>query len=87
MVLLGTAAGIFWYYFADAVFWKRVNPLVPLYAPQPATLLSHALYGACLGYMGRGVKAPAEPVQPAAEPVDAVKAGAPETDARPDALE
>jgi hypothetical protein len=53
LVLVGTLAGLIWYGLADAVFWRQVNPLVPLYAPQPATLLSHALFGACLGSMGR----------------------------------
>jgi hypothetical protein len=53
LILLGLGAGVVWYYLADAVFWSRVNPLVPLYSPQPATLLAHALFGACLGFMGR----------------------------------
>ena len=85
LVLLGTLAGIVWYYLADAVFWKRINPLVPLYAPQPATLLSHALFGACLGYMGRGARLPAEPQVPA--PADPVNAGLPEGGAGRDAVE
>jgi len=53
LILLGLAGGFVWYYLADAVFWSRVNPLVPIYSPQPTTLLAHALFGACLGYMGR----------------------------------
>lgn len=53
LVLLGILTGVVWYYLADAVFWKRVNPLVPLYSPQTAALLSHALFGACLGFMGQ----------------------------------
>jgi hypothetical protein len=53
LVMLGTLAGVFWYYLADALFWSNVNVLVPAYAPQPATLLAHALFGACLGYMGQ----------------------------------
>jgi hypothetical protein len=53
LVMLGTLAGVFWYYLADALFWSHVNLLVPAYAPQPATLLAHALFGACLGYMGQ----------------------------------
>jgi hypothetical protein len=53
LLLLGLLAGVVWYYLADAVFWSRVNPLVPLYSPQPATLFAHALFGACLGFMGR----------------------------------
>jgi hypothetical protein len=55
LILLGLLAGVVWYYFAEAVFWSRVNPLVPLYSPQPVTLLAHALFGACLGFMGRDI--------------------------------
>ena len=58
LILLGVLAGVAWYYLADAVFWSRVNPLVPLYgpfySPPAATFLAHALFGACLGYMGQG---------------------------------
>jgi hypothetical protein len=53
LVPLGMMAGILWYYLADALFWRRVNPLVPRYAFQPVALLSHAVFGACLGFMGR----------------------------------
>jgi hypothetical protein len=56
LVLLGVVTGVVWYYLADAVFWKQVNPLVPLYSQQGAALLSHALYGACLGYMGQNLR-------------------------------
>src|SRR5262249_2501145 len=54
LVLLGILAGVVWYYLAQAVFWGRVNPMVPAYSPQPVTVLAHALFGACLGWMGRG---------------------------------
>ncbi len=60
LVLLGTLAGLAWYGLADAVFWRQVNPLVPLYSPQPATLLSHALFGACLGSIGRKRESPVD---------------------------
>ena len=53
LVLLGTLAGLIWHGLADSMLWPRMNPLVPLYSAQPATLLSHALFGACLGYMAR----------------------------------
>jgi hypothetical protein len=58
LVPLGMAAGIFWYYLADAFFWQRINPLVHQYmvlryAYPPVGLLSHAVFGACLGWMGR----------------------------------
>lgn len=56
LLLLGMLAGVVWFYLADAVFWRRVNPMVPLYSPQPVTLISHALFGACLGYMGQKQK-------------------------------
>jgi hypothetical protein len=52
LVLLGTLAGLIWHGLADALRWRRVNPLIPLYSAQPATLFSRGLFGACLGYMG-----------------------------------
>jgi len=55
LVLLGALAGVFWYYLADAIFWRWVNILVPAYAPQPSTLIAHAVYGACLGFMGQNL--------------------------------
>jgi hypothetical protein len=57
LVLLGTLSGLIWHGLADALLWPRVNPLVPLYAAQPATLISHALFGTCLGYMARTLPA------------------------------
>jgi len=53
LVLLGTLAGLISHGLVDALLWPRINPLVPLYSAQPVTLLSHALFGACLGYMAR----------------------------------
>src|SRR3974390_803200 len=44
LVLLGTLAGVFWYYLADAIFWRWVNILVPAYAPQPSTLIAHGVF-------------------------------------------
>lgn len=61
LVLLGVLTGVVWYYLGDAVFWKRVNPLVPLYSQQAAAILSHALYGACLGYMGQNLRPQSDP--------------------------
>jgi len=62
LVLLGTLAGLIWYGLADALLWRRINPLVPLYSAQPVTLLAHALFGACLGFLGRKL-----PPSPSAE--------------------
>ena len=58
LVLLGLLAGLIWHGLADALLWRRINPLIPLYSIQPATLLSHALFGACLGYWSRKFPAP-----------------------------
>ena len=49
LMIAGIAAGIGWFYLGDALFWQRVNPLVPLYEPEPATLFAWALMGMCLG--------------------------------------
>jgi hypothetical protein len=67
---LGLVTAMLWYLLADGMFWPRVNPLVPLYenslhAFQPVAILSHAIFGACLGWMGP-TQAPrvAEQIQP-----------------------
>ena len=52
LILLGTLTGVGWFYLANALVWPRVNPLVPFYWPEPAAVLSHLLFGACLGYAG-----------------------------------
>jgi hypothetical protein len=52
LILLGTLAGLGWFYLANALLWPRLNPLIPLYWPEPAAVLSHLLFGACLGYAG-----------------------------------
>lgn len=53
LILLGMIAAIGWYNLANATFWPAVNPWVLLGAPRPATMVSHVLLGACLGYMGQ----------------------------------
>jgi hypothetical protein len=81
LLLLGAMAGVLWHYLADAVFWPWVNPLVPLYASRPDTLLAHAVFGLCLGRMGRPepaesagppplpvLEAPPLPIEPAGTP-------------------
>jgi len=59
LLLLGLVAAVGWYNLANATFWPRVNPWVPLASPRPATIFSHILLGACLGYMGQRQRAPA----------------------------
>jgi hypothetical protein len=53
LLLVGVAAGMFWYYLANALLWRQINPLIPLYSFVPAALASHGVFGACLGWMGQ----------------------------------
>ena len=55
LILLGTLTGLGWFYLANAWLWPHLNPLVPLYWPEPAAALSHLLFGACMGYGGTAV--------------------------------
>src|SRR5579863_7911910 len=81
LILLGVLAGVVWHYLAQAVFWSRVNRMVPAYSPQPLTLLSHALFGACLGWMGQRLSAPGPAPDTAPEPApEAAQRGWSETD-------
>lgn len=52
LILLGTLAGLGWFYLANGLVWPSINPLIPRYWPEPAAILSHVLFGACLGYAG-----------------------------------
>lgn len=52
LILLGTLAGVGWFFLANTLLWPRMNPLLPLFWPEPAGVLSHVLFGACLGYAG-----------------------------------
>jgi hypothetical protein len=58
LILLGTLTGLGWFYLANALLWPRLNPLIPLYWPEPAGALSHVLFGACLGYAGTAAGVP-----------------------------
>ena len=53
LFLVGLAAGMAWYYLANALLWRQLNPLIPLYTFVPAALASHGVFGACLGWMGQ----------------------------------
>ncbi len=52
LILLGTLTGLAWFYLANVFLWPRLNPLVPLYWPEPAAVLCHAVFGACLALTG-----------------------------------
>ncbi|MBV8847637.1 MAG: hypothetical protein JO307_32900 [Bryobacterales bacterium] len=56
LILLGVVAGLLWYYVGQAIFWTRVNPWVTAYSSQPLSLIAHAIFGACLGWMGPRVE-------------------------------
>ncbi len=53
LVLLGLMASVGWYNLANVTFWPTLNPWVLVASPRPATVVSHVLLGACLGYMGQ----------------------------------
>ncbi len=53
LILLGLLVSIGWYNLANVAFWPKLNPWVPVASPRPATLVSHVLLGACLGFMGQ----------------------------------
>ena len=66
LVLLGLVAGMIWYYLGVAVFWSRINPWVPVFSSKPIAILSHALFGACLGRMGQSLERSEESQPPEA---------------------
>jgi hypothetical protein len=66
LVLLGMLAGLIWQGLSNAVIWRSINPLVPLYSPQPMTHFSHALFGGCLGYLGSHLGGHPDPTFPTA---------------------
>jgi hypothetical protein len=49
VMLLGLASGMIWYFVSLGVFWKHVNPIVPLYGSGNGMLLAHLGLGYCLG--------------------------------------
>jgi hypothetical protein len=53
LILLGLLVSAGWYNLANVAFWPKVNPWVLVASPRPATLVSHVLLGACLGFMGQ----------------------------------
>lgn len=47
--LLGLLLGLGWYYFSNALLWKKFNPLLSMYGAQPFMMVAHLLFGAALG--------------------------------------
>jgi hypothetical protein len=57
VLLTGVVAGLAWYYLCYGAFWRLVNPLVPLYSSQRTMVIAHVLYGACLAFSRRFLRA------------------------------
>jgi hypothetical protein len=57
VMLLGLAAGVGWYFLSLGVFWKYVNPMVPLYTRGAGMLLAHVGMGFFLGCFPRYLRA------------------------------
>jgi len=57
VMLLGLAAGVAWYFLSLGVFWRYVNPMVPLYARGSGMFLAHVGMGIFLGSFPRYVEA------------------------------
>jgi hypothetical protein len=53
VMLLGLAAGSVWYFLSLGIFWKHVNPMVPLYAGGASLFLAHLGLGIFLGSFPR----------------------------------
>src|SRR5438552_4976922 len=49
VMLLGVAAGAAWYFLSLGVFWRHVNPIVPLYGSGGGLFLAHLGLGMFLG--------------------------------------
>lgn len=57
VMFLGLFAGVAWYYIGFEIFWKILNPLVPLYSPHSAMLVAHVMLGIFLGSFPRYAQA------------------------------
>jgi len=66
--LAGILFGLGWNYLASGVLWKKVNPLVPLYAPDGAVLFGHLLFGVFLGRLPRYLATVETHLRPAPSP-------------------
>ncbi len=49
VALIGVLAGLGWYYLSFTLFWRNMNPLIPLYTHRGPMIVGHALYGGLLG--------------------------------------
>jgi hypothetical protein len=70
-MLLGLGAGMAWYFLSMGVFWKYVNPMVPLYSRGMGMFLAHVGLGLFLGSFPRFLRALEAPVH-SPDPAEAV---------------
>lgn len=52
-LLFGALAGLLFYYVCFKMIWMRVNPLIPLYAPEPQIQVGYFLWGLMLARVPR----------------------------------
>ena len=50
VTMLGILVGLSWYYFSQALFWRRLGVFVTLYSPARPLFLAHLAYGIVLGW-------------------------------------
>ena len=69
VMLLGIGAGIAWYFLSLGIFWKHVNPMVPLYGGGSGWFTAHVGLGIFLGSFPRYLRSLATPAL-ATEPAE-----------------
>jgi len=82
VTLMGMLAGLVWYYFSQALFWRKLGVFVTLYSPPRTLLLAHMIYGLVLGWFPSALRPAARALLGEAAPAEKD-----ETDAARDAVE
>ncbi len=55
VALLGILTGLLWYYFSEALFWRKLGILARIYGPPRSLLLAHLIFGFVLAWFPRGL--------------------------------
>lgn len=55
VALLGILSGLVWYYFSEALFWRKLGIVATIYGPPRSMLLAHLFYGFVLAWYPRGL--------------------------------
>jgi len=82
VTLLGLLTGLVWYYFSQALFWRKLGVSVMFYSPPRTLLLAHLAYGLVLGRFPSGLRSAAGSFMGRAAPAEMS-----ETDRATDAVE